>query len=375
MRILFPIFRQSSQSFQSFVTGAIVPHSAQKVSMRVEQVMQTDIQQELTTSLKTLYGFKEVVWLGRLGGLSSLNYEIRGDGNLFVLKKYRSKIEEEVERIENISQFLESHNLPAIPPFISSRQKRHFFENGKIFALYPKTQGTILHEPTFTPHALQMAAQLLAKFHQLKPPANLRLEKLYTNKINNFKLKFRSDSEQIISLISQRSLDRRVDDLTKDLILAKTDFLNQFPFEDLFSPYLDANQLVHGDFHNENLLFDESHQKIVRLLDFEETHLGHRVEDVMHFILLACCNSGYEKSNLEKAKTFLQSYSEAFPLSRPEILFGLHFELFKEFSSFFLERCLFETRDYFLVQFIERDLKKARYFTNNLNSFLQDIIS
>lgn len=173
-------------------------------------------------------------------------------------------------------------------------------------------------------------------------------------------------SENLLFTVQKKSLRKSIDHLTKELIQIKLDTLKNHIPNDLFYSDAEHHNLVHGDFHNENILFDES-QNIVRLLDFEETHLGHRVEDVMHFIFLACCNSGFNDSNIKKARFFTQAYKNLYPLSDREFLFGLNFKLFKESSSFFIENMLYQTGHPVFVKLLERDLIKLTYFRDSKN--------
>lgn len=325
---------------------------------------------DMENRIQKLYGFKDIVWLGKLGGLSSINYEIRANKRSFVLKKYRSSRVKDILKIERVSNFLSENCLPVLPAILNKEKRAHFRFDDELFGIFPKTEGIVLHEPSFSEPTLALTASLLSKLHRLNP-SSLGLSSLDRRVVS--KKLIEAEADKTLCLVREKSLGLKVDRLTQKLIEKKIEAITNLFSIDLFQPYLRSGQLVHGDFHNENLLFDKNHRDIVRLLDFEEVHLGHRVEDVIHFTMLACCNSGYGEENLRKARFFVQKYNSRFPLRAEEIFFGVHFELYKEFSSFFLERELYDKRDPFLIKFLERDLNKVFYFNNNLNKFIEDL--
>ena len=98
-----------------------------------------------------------------------------------------------------------------------------------------------------------------------------------------------------------------------------------------------------------------------------------RTEDVFHFIFLACCNSGFQPSNLEKAKIFFQSYVDYYPFEEKDLYLNLQFELYKMVSTFFLENQTSGISRDALLMLLTRDYRKISYISNNLLPFLNFI--
>lgn len=331
----------------SFCTGSTV-HSPYHMNQLIEKIFQ-------------YYHFKKVNYIQQLGGFSSQNDEFIADGEHFVLKRYRSTREEDIKKIERITEFLFLHQMPVLSSLETYECKRHFVIGDAIFALFPKTEGKILHEPSLTKSALLATGSFLARFHQLDPsPLNLERAKILSNE------EIEQVHQELLSVISRKSLGIPTDHLVKELIQIKKELKDNIISTSFLENYEKCNKLVHGDFHNENIIFNNKGD-IVRLLDFEETHLGPQTEDIMHFAFLSCCNSGFSDKNLEKARLFIQAYEAFHPLSFQEFKIGLDFKLFKECNSFFLEKKLYQTGDPVFVKLLERDLMKFTYFKDNQN--------
>jgi len=333
-------------------------------------MMDSNFKEKMSQLIGSLYTLHNISWKDKVGGFSAVNYEINANSTAYILKKYRSINELDVERIERVNDFLNAHGVPVALPLRSAKQKQHFMFGVGIFTLYPKIPGHILHEPMLKDQALLSVAALLAKIHRLNP-TSLRLDTIVKRTLSIKKIE--DHARKMIALIEKYPLGKNPDALAKELIHAKLEALQGFASLSRFYPFLTEREFVHGDFHNENILFDEN-QGIIGLLDFEKTYQGHRVADVMHFILLGCCNTGFEASNLRNARFFMQAYQTAFPLTAKEIEFGINYELFKEYSSFFLERTLYETRDLSFLKLLERDLRKLYYFKQHLGTFLNHLI-
>lgn len=361
---------ESSISYRIRCLHSFAVHNSQKKYSYKGKVMP---QKDYTAALgkvRELYKANNILIVRNLGGFSSDNIQVNMDGKSYVLKAYHNKKPQEVDRIEKLTQFLAENKFPVFNPVLTCEGKTHFVFEDKVLSLFPMIEGVVLHEPSLNPEILAQIAHLFASFHRLDG-SSLSLNSSLMIPISRKKIK--ADALKALSLITSTSLGHGTDKLAKDLIDCKMSTLDMMTGSDLFKPLADHQHLVHGDFHNQNILFDDKFN-IVRLLDFEHVHYGHRIEDVMHFILLACCASGFNETNLTKARSFLCSYQTNFPLRQDEISLGLRYAIFKECSSFFLETNLYQGGDPFLIKLLKRDLKKIEYFNEHFESFLKQIL-
>lgn len=326
------------------------------------------VKSSLLNEIKNLYQLSCAASKQVLGGFSSLNVPLQGNGKNYVLKKYRAKNERDVTYIETIAKFLQKENLPCFSPILTKNAEDHFFREGAYYALYPKIEGQIYDEPSLDEKRLQSAADLLGKLHSLKLPEGLVKEPktLSSESLDAFikapalqkSCTHNSPSAEILRFI-EKSIDQKKA-LLKDLSDKKVSW------------NLEGNQLVHGDFHNQNLLFGLKNE-IVGLLDFEEVHKGHGLEDVVHFILLGCCNTGFENENLEKAQIFLKNYSSHHLITKKELKVAIYHWIIRNSTSVFMEELLLSTQDPFFIELIKRDRKKVDYLIHEMDSFVEKI--
>lgn len=324
--------------------------------------------------IRAQYDFKNIKIRGNVGGLSALNYVVQSDkGNTLILKRYHSRDEEDVKYIEDITSFFGSHSLPVVLPIRTNKNKFHFKVGEHFFAFFPKVKGNVLHEESLTKEALESTALLLSDIHRLASVCDLDLE--HTKNAALSLDAVAKKAEAVYELICQHPLNPFIDEMSKELVKVKLNFLSTFAkFTYSFDQHLSRCDLIHGDFHNENLLFDKN-KKLAYILDFEETHYGHRMEDIIQFIDLACCNTGYSPENFNKACFFLEAYSSQNFVTEEELTFGIQFYLLSVASSFFFENKLYTERDTNLVEFIKRDLNKLIFFKTHMNDFVKNLIT
>lgn len=314
------------------------------------------------------YSFKNVEVEQKLGGLSSLNYKIKSDGRYFVLKCLGLKEVSKLEKVESMVSLLQEKGWP-VPAFMPNHvSKICTMIEDYYFVLYPFVEGVILHEATLTQTALESAGEFLANFHQIQPTCLLANQTEGELEFDMEKIK--KQAALLLEKIKKNTFGEQADQIAEALIKIKLDTVENILLDTKFRQSLNTKDLVHGDFHNENLIFDEKHH-VKFLLDFESIHLGHRMEDVMRFIQFACFNTGYSDQNFLKAHYFLSAYKNVYSFDKAALRFSLQHSLFASCSSFFLENSLYEQRNSSVIDMLKRDLKKLRYFQYNLDEFLE----
>lgn len=332
---------------------------------------QNNYKDRLLEQIKLHYGFSDIQWVGRIGGLSAQNDEVTAESSPLILKNYLDKTEEDVLRIEKITQFLCDHSIPAVPALISNYRESHFTFEKKLFALFPKTSGQILHEPQLTEKSLTAVATLLAQIHKIDIDS-LKISELPNRTFPHKNTQLTIDT--VLSSMKRGSLDISYERQVLDLLQTKLETLSNYIPLDFIHSHLQCKSFVHGDFHNENIIFDDS-LKITRLLDFEESHIGCRVTDVLHFVLIACCSTGFQLSHLEKAQFFVRKYCDIFPLTHEEVVCGIYCALLKDCRSFFIEKKLYETNNLFFIHLVKRDLEKIIYIRERVNELADYLLS
>lgn len=326
--------------------------------------------EDIAERLRELYGIEHSHLLSRLGGLSTINLKVELDARVFVLKQFRSTNEEDVVRFEEVADLLNANALPVALPIVDRWRARHFELDGRYHALFPFVEGMTLHEPSLTEASLSSAAVHLARLHRIEVPAGLRLARRRDRP--GLAVPAPERAASVLERARTSPLPEPVLDLLRRVIEAKVALLAAGPRASLKAST--AEHLVHGDFHNENILFDST-GNVVAILDFEETHLGHRARDVFTFVNFACCNTGFSDDNLTKAKYFLESYDSSHLLTEREIEAGAA-DLVRDICGrFFLEEELLRTGHAELIGYLERDLRKIDYFERHAGDLTTALLS
>jgi Ser/Thr protein kinase RdoA (MazF antagonist) len=323
---------------------------------------------ELTKALYNEYGFKNIRFIGQAGGMSSSNYFIEADSKQLLLKIYKSKDIRAIEIIEKITEFLSLNNIPVVKPLATKNERLHSKINDKYIAIYPKIEGCILQGETLDEEALSSFASLISDIHGLAPYCKIPLYNT-EDTIKSFD-EIYTEAQRVKVLIKEKPMGEEVDRIACNFINLKLSILkNEFRE---FEYVLLCDDLIHGDCHAGNFLFDK-HQRIAAALDFETVHFGHAIEDVIQYIFVACYDKDDEPNNLLRAKLFLKFYQAKRALIAEEIEFGLKYYLYKMVRSFFLENKLYLEKDPSILKSIEWETEKIKYMSKNYKNIFRNL--
>lgn len=307
--------------------------------------------------LAAWYGYADVRWETALGGISATNALVIADGRRLVLKCYRGGLDK-VHRVELVTGCLKAAGFPVVPACAGRDGLQHFVSEGRYYALFPFVEGRILHESTLDAAALQSAARCLSSLHSAAISRDLPLQRTCDRTSDPPQALGRAHA--ILSRIGRS--DDPVHRVVAALVRLKAEILAEIIAQPDHTP-LSQEEFIHGDFHNENLLFDKRHA-VTAILDLEHARFGDHVEDLVTFINLACCNTGYGASNIHKARFFVKAYRVGCPLP-PERLAGGFQHCVRELaSSFFLEETVLAGSD--LAAYIARDISRLHHLRRHL---------
>lgn len=316
--------------------------------------------------IRSSYGLPYLLEGANLGGLSTPNLIIKANSDEFVLKQYR---EEDIKKIKKITFFLKQNDFPVVSPKKTLEGNYHLEVGNSFFVLYPRVDGRILYEDSLTKKSLINTVKLLQIFHGLKVHCPL----VFKKNILSFH-EFLKNAQNCKSLIFKNTLGSEIDNLSLHCIDKKITIMEKAFTKKKFQEETYQNDLVHGDFHNENILFNMN-DEIVCLLDFEEVHYGCGVKDLMQFIQLACCNTGYQEENLRKARIFLQAYLLKRSIKKETLIFYANRYMYHMANSFFFEKKLYLTKNIKLIDYIKRDLLKLSYLEQHADTFVEQLLS
>lgn len=267
---------------------------------------------------------------------------------------------DKVKKALRIGKLVHNNHIPTSIA-LTNKSAQEFVEiDNKIFVIYPKIAGKVLHGKQLNEMALREVSKYLARFHNL-PKANIRA-------------KSRKNSA-VRKMLTEISANNDVSDILNESLELKLKVSKQIELNNNFDALLKDQCLIHADFHNENILFNDSFQ-ITALLDFDDAHLGNRVEDIVSFIMLGLCNENFSDENIARAKLFLLSYNEYAPKSidNKTLEQGLLYYLYRLTNSIFFEQKLYQDPSDISLSMLRRDIAKIKYLQNNILYLSNNII-
>ena len=221
-----------------------------------------------------------------------------------------------------------------------------------------------------TLRSLQSIVSIIALFHKSGQFCNLKLTN--TKDIIFSIEQINAKASAILRLAKKESLSLEADSLIKELVKTKLDILSLYRWNDILINHKYSKSLVHGDFHMENMIFNNK-AEVVYIFDFETVHFGDGIEDIIHFIIYRFINSNYNPENFKEARLFLNLYSHYEPLTAEEIKVETYCSLYMSIGSFFLEEKILKTKDLNLVKHLKWSLRRLLYFGANIDDFINQI--
>lgn len=240
------------------------------------------------------------------------------NGQKYFLKKYRSKYSlADVEYIHKVKQFFYDGGVPVILPLKNSVGQFTFQFEESIYALFPFVSGLIFDRSRRTPEIDAEAGRMLGRIHLLGMKCELdkRDQLAWSDAIN-----FEKVVQEILEIINKIEPKRIFDyeslellNLQKDLVPVAKAIMNKYE--------LNSNCLIHGDFHDKNIFYDEA-GKITHVFDFEKACFAPRSFELARALDYMCLGSGYNNYGFKQAIALLRGYQKVFPISYEEFKMG-----------------------------------------------------
>ncbi len=295
----------------------------------------------------------------RLGGLSSENFLLAvASDERFVLKVATASYLHDFEQILASYLYWHKHGIPVIVPLLGKNNAYLQTQGTSTYVVFPFVDGLMHDQDTLTEAALNSAGMLLGLIHSLPfeqwhgAKQHLSEQAQKRSQLLNMDLSHCAEKELIEESIRLKA------DLKKTIynrLIGKSDLV-----------------FVHGDFHNSNIIYGPNDQ-VAALLDLEQTMVADAGKDYLKFIDLGCCNTKFEDHNFQMAQIFLNAYRRIRPLSLEDFRQSFFQYWLTEAESSFFETAIVLDGKIELVPYLQRDLKKYRFYIKHLDSFIDTV--
>lgn len=305
------------------------------------------------------FASNEILTIEPLGGLSSENSLVSTkEGDQFVLKKISSSYSCSLEDILHSYHLFATMNVSTALPLKGGDGKEPFLYEGETYLLFPFIQGITHHEDTVTPEALKTSATILASIHQ--GYKSIEETQVKTRSILDYPEITSDDHEQLRHESRNHPIVNESLQL-KDEIKKKFIHLLHVSIE---------KTLIHGDFHNGNLIFDNQ-DKMATIIDLELCTVGDPGKDYIKFIDLCCCNTGFATKNIELAKIFVKAYREHTHLSFNDFNASMKRYFYHMAQSTFFENGIVRDNCLERLPYLKRDIEKLKFYSESIDWFSQ----
>ncbi len=297
----------------------------------------------------------------RIGGFSAENYIVKTKNNhKFVVKILRNNANAYVNQIEEVSRLFNNKS----GKFFTKPIKEDI-QHKIIISKFIK--GDVLHGDDIKEYFYEPVAKVLRRYEHIKPNNNLKTSfDLYFN--------IKSSQNKINDIKSKLKKTDSCYELVKNILELKTSILNKYKEnDDLVKWIKNSNSFVHGDFHNENILFSKSGVKAI--LDFELSHKGNSAEDMVNFVWFAFLNNDLSDKSLSRAHDFLKTCENVAKVSKTDLENAFKLTFLRFVQSSVLEKSLIEYKESFYEGLLKRDLKKFKEIDNNMETILKKLLA
>ncbi len=300
-------------------------------------------------------------------GYLSNNYILEDNNQKYFLKQYRYKDLDRIKEVHRVKLFFADGGIPIILPIKTKEGNYFFISDDFYYSLFPFIDGKIIERKDLSITSLTSIAETLAKIHLLSkdgPPFDIskQLKTLDTEA-------FFEKADHLLKIISKKSLKTEFDLLSEENIRLKMKLVekNKINWEHL---NLKDDHLIHGDYHNSNLFFDDNDQ-VKYVFDLEKTKLAPRTNEVLRSVVFCCFDDGYtNRDNFEKAKLYIKRYHTIYPLDKNEIESNMQYFYINRIHNLWVEEEHYLKGNKKVDHFMQNRLKGNRYFDQNLGVFI-----
>lgn len=302
-----------------------------------------------------------IVFAERIGGFSAENYIVKTkDKHKFVAKILRNNANAYVNQIERVSRLFNNKSGKFFTKPIKEDAQHKIIISKFI-------KGDVLHGDDIKECFYEPIAKVLKHYERIKTDDSLK---------NSFDLYFniKASQHKIDGIKGKLKKTDSYYELVKNILDLKTSILNEYKKnDDLVRWIKSSNSFVHGDFHNENILFSKSGVKAI--LDFELSHKGNSAEDMVNFVWFAFLNDDLSDKSLSRAHDFLKTCENVAKVSKKDLENAFKLTFLRFVQSSVLEKFLIEYKESFYEGLLKRDLKKFKEIDNNMETILKKLLA
>lgn len=300
------------------------------------------------------YALGDITEIRELGGLSSVNRLLVTSTGRYVIKHFKDSDAHRADLISDQYNRLEHLGIRCPKLLHTTAGKAYARHAGGTYLILTFLDGVILHDSERLRTNMSSIAGALAATHaKLKLIVGKDLDRWPTAKITGEEDLARSNKGCSAILERIQSL--------RDTKLKLIDRIGQKAVPP------GTIKLIHGDLHNENIVFEDGSSDI-SFLDWERSRPGVQSEDAATFGIFAFCNFSFESSNVATLWNFLADYGQRAGSHDDELKLGVALTLLRMLKSSFIESLVIQDPSDFSLGLLARDELRFSHLAEHPNT-------
>lgn len=325
---------------------------------------------EVLNAVGESYGLSNLEFISKVTeGYLSNNFVIENDGKKYFLKQYRYTDLEKIKEIHRVKFFFSEGGIPVILPLKNRAGDFISPIDGKFYSLFPFIEGRIIRRKGRSDKAFASAGEMLARIHLLSINGIPDITSSYFNFWS--KEEFFAELKLVEEAMKIERAEDPFDTPARESMAYKADLAekNTIFFEDL---NLHRDHIIHGDYHGNNLFYDES-DAVQWVFDIEKATIAPRSFELARCIDFMCFAGNFEEENFADARVFLSSYSATYPIEKKEVEAGFTAFYLKLVYNLWVEKEHYLDKNNRVDLFLESDLVKLKYYSKHLGEFISGL--
>lgn len=345
-------------------------HSAMKDTH--ESGIRPATKEQLLQAIRTVYELPVIYAAEPVAkGVLSENWILSLDSQQLFLKKYRFDNVERIKEIHTAKHFFAQRGIPIILPKPTTADETYLVFEGRFYALFPFADAKQFERGHLTDAAIVSMAQTLARLHIAGKESPLVIVE------DTFKpwdkARFTAKATPLIELIESIREPSSFDHLALEDLELKQRLIeaNTTSLEDLGLP---SNHLLHGDYLDHNLFFDEK-DTVSHVFDLEKSQYGPRAYELIRSLMYSVIDEDFSDVSLQRARLYLDTYRSIYPMDDEEVRKGIELFFLKSIHNTWLQQEHYVLGNERPDQFLVPDTARTRFLAEHREQLVLGLLS
>lgn len=307
------------------------------------------------------------------GGYLSRNWHLVAADSGYFLQEYRFAEITPVAAAHASLFHFQRAGIPTIPPLPTRAGQTIWSYAGRFYALFPFVTARQLRRGALSVTAVQSVGAMLAQLH--RAGHQVTLPHVQRRRLKDNRPTFQKQAQLILDLIQRQPAQSAFDQLAVRTLQRQLTLVEQTAIDYATLP-LASDHLLHGDFHDGNLFFDEEEQ-VQAVFDWEKTEIAPREIELIRALLFICFSNPdnfcatFAPVNFSLGEAFLRAYQARYPVAEKGLIAAVHARYWGSLCSLWVVEEHYLHQNQRVDPFLEATLTEISYFADHLPAFVR----